>query len=160
MNMPTKDELYYRMIYSELVEDGRLKMAAYDPVTQLAVWGDGAVHDGAVDLMIQNFVDTIHESIARGDELRLRKEAGMWHYQIGKKMTKAGEVFYGIYEVFYRGEDSEKPFLYSETPEQVIGESPDDVKEQLAMMMLDALKHGIIDLDDPNSLDQTGPKRS
>ena len=57
----------------------------------------------------------------------------MWNYRIIKK----SEDNYGLYEVFYN--DDKEIFGHSENPE-VWAESPNELIEQLSMMLSDAIK--------------------
>ena len=70
---------------------------------------------------------------------------GTWNHRIIKAKYDNGEIYYGIYEVYYGKDDSLEG--YTEKPEDVTGESLEDLKEYYEMMA-DAFKQPILDEDD------------
>ena len=66
----------------------------------------------------------------------------MWNNRIVKH-EKDDEVWYSVHEVFY----SEGGGIngYTEDPITILGETVEDVKSQLKMMMKDIEKHEVID---------------
>lgn len=74
-----------------------------------------------------------------------------WNYRIMKRASKVGRkinIWYGLYEVYYRKD--KKPYMCTEEPE-VIGDTPAEVVECLAMMLRDATKVNVpvLDYDNP-----------
>ena len=66
-----------------------------------------------------------------------------WQYQLMKHVNKNGEVWYGIHEYFNMNDDN----AWTEQPVRVSGESPEEVKEILGMMLRDIDRHGVKDYD-------------
>ena len=66
-----------------------------------------------------------------------------WHYQLMKHVDKSGEIWYGIHEYFNMNDDN----AWTEQPVRVSGESPEEVKEILGMMLRDIDRHGVKDYD-------------
>ena len=67
-----------------------------------------------------------------------------WQYQLMKHVSKNGEVWYGIHEYF----NMEEGPAWTENPVDVSGESPEEVKEILGMMLRDIDRHGVKDYYD------------
>lgn len=75
---------------------------------------------------------------------------GAWHYQLMRHMTDDGETYYAIHEYYpIEGGDG-----WTERPVVVDGESVDEIKNVLMMMLEDIQKHGVKDYED----DQKNPR--
>ena len=57
---------------------------------------------------------------------------GTWNHRIVKDKYDNGEIYYGIYEVFY--DKGGEPDGYTEKPMDVTGDSLEDLKEYYEMM--------------------------
>ena len=66
-----------------------------------------------------------------------------WHYQLMRHKTEDGEDYYAIHE-YYPMEDGDG---WTETPVVVDGNSVEEVKEVLQMMLEDIEKHGVKDYE-------------
>jgi hypothetical protein len=60
-----------------------------------------------------------------------------------KHVDKSGEVWYGIHEYYTVGDGDD----WTEQPVRVLGESPEEVKEILGIMLRDIERHGVKDYD-------------
>ena len=67
----------------------------------------------------------------------------MWNNRIVKHKGSAGEVWYSVHEVFYNENGGING--YTEEPITILGETVEDVKTQLEMIMTDIEKHEVID---------------
>lgn len=69
-----------------------------------------------------------------------------WNYRICKQRTmNPDEDLFAIHEVYY--EKNGNIYLIADEPARVWGESPEDLKNNLAML-LEAFQQQIIDLDE------------
>lgn len=72
----------------------------------------------------------------------------MWNYRIIKFATKhnheGDEDYYGMYETFYN--DAGEIFAHDDIP-TIVGDSVEDIKKTLEMMMEDANKYEPLDGD-------------
>ena len=66
----------------------------------------------------------------------------MWNNRIVKH-EKDDIVWYAVHEVFYN--DSGEICGYTERPITILGETVEDVKSQLEMIMKDIEKHEVVD---------------
>ena len=66
----------------------------------------------------------------------------MWNNRIVKH-EKDDSVWYSVHEVFYNENGGINGF--TEEPITILGETAEDVKTQLEMIMTDIEKHGVID---------------
>ena len=72
-----------------------------------------------------------------------------WHYQVMYHKYKTptaftGEGYYAVHEKFVLG-DGET--LWTENPVELTGESVEDIKESLRLILNDIDKHGVKDCD-------------
>jgi len=66
----------------------------------------------------------------------------MWNNRIVKHEGSTGEVWYSVHEVFYNDNGGIK--FYTENPITIFGETVEEVKSQLEMIMKDIEKHEVI----------------
>ena len=66
----------------------------------------------------------------------------MWNNRIVKH-ERDGTVYYSVHEVFYKEDGG--IYGYTEDPITILGETVEDVKSQLEMIMTDIEKHEVID---------------
>lgn len=66
----------------------------------------------------------------------------MWNNRIVKH-EKDDTVYYSVHEVFYKEDGG--IYGYTENPITILGETVEDVKSQLEMIMKDIEKHEVID---------------
>ena len=66
-----------------------------------------------------------------------------WHYQLMRYTYASGDTYLAIHE-YYPMEDGDG---WTETPVDVGGESVEEVKEVLHMMLEDIEKHGVVDYE-------------
>jgi len=65
-----------------------------------------------------------------------------WHYQLMKhKNLRSGEEYYAVHE-YYELQDGP---AWTENPVDVTGESIEDIKKSLMLMLHDIDKHGVKD---------------
>ena len=67
----------------------------------------------------------------------------MWNNRIIKHEGSTGEVWHSVHEVFYSENGGINGF--TEDPITILGETVEDVKSQLEMIMKDIEKHEVID---------------
>jgi hypothetical protein len=65
------------------------------------------------------------------------------HERLAAPNHKDGAVWYSVHEVFYNENGGING--YTEDPISIVGETVEDVKSQLKMIMKDIEKHGVID---------------
>lgn len=70
-----------------------------------------------------------------------------WNYRIVKHETKVGPSF-EVHEVHYN--DEREPFCMTTAPIDFVGESEASVIKALTLALQDALKHDVLEVDDPN----------
>ena len=75
-----------------------------------------------------------------------------WHYQLMRHYTDNEEPYYAIHEI-YTLEDGT---VWTEMPSDVTGDSVEDVKKALLLMLKDIEKHGVKDYDNPRRFDEYG----
>ncbi len=66
-----------------------------------------------------------------------------WNYQVMKHIDTFGEDYYAVHELYHM-EDGEG---WTENPVEVTGESIEDLKKSLMLMLKDIDKHGVMDYD-------------
>ena len=66
-----------------------------------------------------------------------------WHYQLMRHKVEDSEDYYAVHE-YYPMEDGDG---WTEAPVVVYGESVEEVKEVLQMMLEDIEKHGVKDYE-------------
>ena len=69
---------------------------------------------------------------------------GIWNHRVVKRKYDNGEIWYGIYEVFY--DEKNKPNGVTKEPESITGENMEDLKEYYKMMK-NAFNYPILDYD-------------
>jgi len=62
-----------------------------------------------------------------------------WHYQLMRHQDNFGEEYYAIHEYFHMDDGD----AWTENPVTVTGESIEDVKKSLMLMLGDIDKHGV-----------------
>jgi len=67
-----------------------------------------------------------------------------WHYQLMRHTDENGETYFAIHE-YYPLEDGDG---WTERPVFIDGDSVEEVKNVLMMMLEDIQKHGVKDYDD------------
>ena len=63
-----------------------------------------------------------------------------WHYQLMKRTEPNGEVWYGVYEFYGMGG-------YTAQPVCALGDTPEEVVDQLKAMLEDIEEHGVKDYE-------------
>lgn len=66
-----------------------------------------------------------------------------WRYQLMKKVHPTGEVWYGVHE-YYEEEDGKDAWTLE--PVRIVGESPEEIIEELKVILLDIQMYGVKDL--------------
>jgi len=66
-----------------------------------------------------------------------------WHYQLMRHHNNFGEEYYAIHEMFLLDDGD----AWTENPVTVTGESIEDVKKSLMLMLGDIDKHGVKNYD-------------
>ena len=69
---------------------------------------------------------------------------GIWHYQLMRHKREGGYYYYAVHE-YYPMEDGAG---WTEAPADVVGDSVEDVKNVLMMMLEDIEKHGVKDYEE------------
>lgn len=67
----------------------------------------------------------------------------IWHYQLMRRTAEDGEDWFAVHE-YYPSEDGDG---WTESPVFVDGESVEEVKNILMMMLEDIQKHGVKDYE-------------
>lgn len=77
-------------------------------------------------------------------EVTTEPEPSTWHYQLMKHVEKTGDVWYGVHEIYGKGQG------YTLNTVSVDGESKEDVVWQLKAILNDIDKYEVVDYEEEN----------
>ena len=84
-------------------------------------------------------------------EATAEPEPSTWHYQLMKHVEKTGDVWYGVHEIYGKGQGyTLNAEGYTLNTVSVDGESKEDVVWQLKAILNDIDKYDVVDYEEEN----------